>query len=336
MKPDSRVLRSDRLLDQVREVIRYKHYSARTEQAYVYWVRLFVRWHGRGGEMRHPKDMGKTEVKSFLSMLVNQRQVAVSTHNQAMSALLFLYQEVLDMPLPWLADIQRPIRAPRVPCVLTASEVEALLAELHGEVALLARLLYGCGMRLSEGLSLRVCDLDFESQVITVRLAKGGKDRTVMLPRTLAAGLRVQLKVARERWEWDRHEGVIGTAAPEGTTTRNAEPNQQWAKFWVFPAAGVSIDPGTRVKWRSHMYAERLPRAIKMAAALARINKPVTVHSLRHSFATHLLQSGYDIRTVQELLGHSDVRTTMIYTHSVRVAGGGVASPLDALSGLHA
>ncbi len=333
MKPDSSVPRSLRLLDQVREVIRGKHYSARTEQAYLYWMRLYVRWHGRAGSMRHPREMGQVEVKSFLNMLANERQVATSTHNQALSALLFLYREVLGQDLPWLDGLARPKRSKRVPCVLTTVEVTAVFAELRGEVALLARLLYGTGMRLNEGLNLRVRDIDFARQLITVRQGKGDKDRVVMLPQSIAAALTSQLAVARAVWDNDRRNGFGGAVVPDSMTKRQPDAGNQWAWFWLFPAAGLTVDPRTGVQLRDHLYEEKLQRAIKVATAIARIQKPVTVHSLRHSFATHLLQAGTNIRDVQELLGHRDVSTTMIYTHCTTVAGGGVASPLDALTG---
>lgn len=334
MKPDSQVPRALRLLDQVREVIRSKHYSARTEQAYLHWVRLYVRWNGRAGHMRHPAEMGSVEVKAFLTMLAVERQVATSTHSQALSALLFLYREVLGQDLPWLDDLARPKRSKRVPCVLTTAEVAALLAELRGEVALLARLLYGTGMRLNEGLHLRVRDIDFARQVVTVRQGKGDKDRVVMLPQSIAAALTAQLAVARALWDSDRRNGFGGALVSDATAKRQPDAAHQWAWFWLFPAAGLSTDPRTGVQVRDHLYEEKLQRAIKIATAIARIQKPVTVHTLRHSFATHLLQAGSNIRDVQELLGHRDVSTTMIYTHCTAVAGGGVASPLDALTGV--
>jgi integron integrase len=329
MKPDSSMPRTPRLLDQVRDVIRGKHYSARTEQAYLYWVRLYVRWHGRAGPMRHPKDMGQVEVKSFLNMLATERQVATSTHNQALSALLFLYREVLGQDLPWLDGLARPKSSKRVPCVLTRDEVATVLAELCGEVALLARILYGTGMRLNEGLNLRVRDIDFGCQLITVRQGKGDKDRLVMLPQSIAAALRSQLAVARALWDSDRRNGFGGALVPDAMSKKQPDAGHQWAWFWLFPAAGLSIDPRTGVQRRDHLYEEKLQRAIKVAASIARIQKPVTVHTLRHSFATHLLQSGSNIRDVQVLLGHRDVSTTMIYTHCATVAGGDVVSPLD-------
>lgn len=336
MKSDSPIPQPLRLLDQVREVLRYKHYSLRTEQAYLYWIRFFVRWAGRDGAMRHPRSMAADEVRAFLTMLATQRHVSVSTHNQALSALLFLYREVLQINLPWLQDLQRPTRPRRIPSVLTRAEVAALLGALDGEMALLGKLLYGTGMRLMEGLRLRVKDLDFDRQAIIVREAKGGKDRVVMLPQTLAAPLRAQLASARARWEKDRQLATPGVCVPDALASKYPDLGQRWAWFWVFPAPALSVDPRSRVERRHHLFEERLQRAIKLACAAAGIHKPVTVHTLRHSFATHLLQAGTDIRTVQELLGHSDVSTTMIYTHVLKVAAGGTSSPLDALFGPHA
>ena len=322
---------SKRLLEQVSEVIRYKHYSLKTEQAYLYWVRFFVRWHGRDGKMRHPRDMGGAEVTEFLTMLANERRVSVSTHNQALSALLFLYREVLAIDLPWLTEVQRPTRPRRIPSVLTKAEVGALLGALDGEMALLAKLLYGTGMRLMEGLRLRVKDVDFDRQVLVVREAKGGKDRVVMLPRSLHEALKAQVGRARAIWTHDREVGAAGVEVPDALAVKYPDLGRRWGWFWVFPAPKLSVDPRSRTERRHHLFEERLQRAIKLASAAAQIVKPVSVHTLRHSFATHLLQSGTDIRTVQELLGHSDVSTTMIYTHVIKASTGGTASPLEAL-----
>ena len=328
MKPAAfPVLRATRLLDQVRERIRYKHYSLRTEQTYVQWVRLFVKWHG----LRHPRDMAQPEIEAFLGMLANERQVAASTHNQALSALLFLYREVLDIELPWLNDIHRPRSPKRIPSVLTVAEVASLLAALPPDMALVARLLYGTGMRLMEGLRLRVKDLDFDRSAIIVREGKGDKDRVVMLPRTLAGDLRLQVRAARAQWEQDRHAQRGGVEVPHALEAKYPGVGQRWCWFWVFPSQSLSVDPRSGEQRRHHQYEERLQRAIKKAVMQAGIHKPVSVHTLRHSFATHLLQAGKDIRTVQELLGHSDVKTTMIYTHVLKVAAGGTTSPLDAL-----
>ena len=332
-KPVSYIPQSARLLDQLREVLRYKHYSLRTEEAYLYWVKFFVRWHGRNGQVQHPRDMGAAEVQQFLAMLTTQRNVSVSTHNQALSALLFLYREVLGVKLPWLDDVQRPTRPRRIPSVLTVAEVAALLGAMTGVELLLAKLLYGTGMRLMEGLRLRVKDVDFDRHVLIVREAKGNKDRVVMLPRTLVQTLRNQLLHARSVWEQDRQAQRSGVQTPYALEHKYPQVGSTWGWFWLFPSPTFSVDPYSGVERRHHLFEERLQRAVKKAVAQAGICKPVSVHTLRHSFATHLLQSGTDIRTVQELLGHSDVSTTMIYTHVLKVAAGGTASPLDALFG---
>ena len=330
-KPVSYIPQSARLLDQLREVLRYKHYSLRTEEAYLYWVKFFVRWHGRSGQVRHPCDMGAAEIQQLLSMLTTERNVSVSTHNQALSALLFLYREVLGVKLPWLDDVQRPMRPRRIPSVLTVAEVAGLLGAMTGIELLLAKLLYGTGMRLNEGLRLRVKDMDFDQRVLVVRDGKGGKDRVVMLPQSLDAALRSQMAQSRALWELDRQQQRAGVEVPDALATKYPGLGQRWGWFWVFPSPKLSIDPRSRIERRHHLYEERLQRAIKLACAAAQVHKPVSVHTLRHSFATHLLQAGTDIRTVQELLGHSDVSTTMIYTHVLKVAAGGTASPLDAL-----
>ncbi len=331
MKPGIPTLHSVRLLDQLRERIRYLHYSLSTEKAYVHWVRFFIRWHGQGGVMRHPRDMGAAEVESFLTMLATERHVSASTHNQALSALLFLYREVLGVNLPWLDGVSRPAQKRRIPSVLTQDELAALFQFLDGEMALLAKLLYGTGMRLMEGLRLRVKDVDFDRRAIVVREAKGNKDRVVMLPLSLASALRLQVRHARAVWELDRQAGRSGVQTPHALDQKYPKVGQSWGWFWVFPSPVLWVDPASGVERRHHLFEERLQRAIKKAVADAGIAKPVSVHTLRHSFATHLLQSGTDIRTVQELLGHSDVSTTMIYTHVLKVAAGGTASPLDRL-----
>lgn len=321
-------LQATRILGQLRERLRYLHYSLRTEQNYVYWARYFIRFHG----LRHPREMGQAEVEAFLTMLANERQVSASTHRQALSALLFLYKEVVAQDLPWLPQIGRPNGHKRIPTVLSVPEVERLFAFLDGECGLLARLLYGTGMRLMEGLSLRVKDVDFQRQAIVVREGKGAKDRVVMLPQTLREPLRQQLQQARRTWESDRLRGRSGVFMPDALDAKYPRAGRSWPWFWVFPAQRMAVDPRTGVERRHHVYPERLARALKRSVALAGIDKHVSVHTLRHSFATHLLQSGTDIRTVQELLGHSDVSTTMIYTHVLKVAAGGTRSPLDALT----
>ena len=333
MKPGTPPLQSTRLLDQVRERIRYVHYSLKTEKAYLYWIRFFIRWSAtQPGGMRHPRDMGAAEVEAFLSMLANERKVSASTHNQALSAVLFLYREVLGIDLPWLNNIGRPQQTKRIPSVLTKDEVAGLLAFLEGETALLARMLYGTGMRLMEGMRLRVKDVDFVRHTIIVREAKGNKDRVVMLPRTLAPALRLQLLTARALWEQDRQAQRGGVETPHALAAKYPQVGHSWGWFWLFPSPTLSVDPRSGIEQRHHLYEERLQRALKRAVAQAAICKPVSVHTLRHSFATHLLQARTDIRTVQELLGHSDVSTTMIYTHVLKVAAGGTASPLDQLA----
>jgi integron integrase len=336
MKPSNAPLQSIRLLDQVRERIRYMHYSLSTEKTYLHWVKFFVRWHGRNGVMRHPREMAGPEIEAFLTMLATERKVSASTHNQALSAVLFLYREVLGVDLPWLDGINRPANNRRIPSVLTKDEVAGVLANMEGITALLARLLYGTGMRLMEGMRLRIKDVDFDRHVIIVRDAKGGKDRVVMLPRSLAPALRVQMLTARSQWEDDRQAQRGGVETPHALEAKYPQVGRTWGWFWLFPSPTLSVDPRSGVERRHHLYEERLQRALKKAVPLAGIVKPVSVHTLRHSFATHLLQAGTDIRTVQELLGHSDVSTTMVYTHVLKVAAGGTASPLDVLQALAA
>lgn len=322
------VFQSTRLLGQVREQARYLHYSLRTEKAYAYWVRFFVRWHG----LKHPRDMGASEVQGFLTMLANERHVSAATHSQALSALLFLYREVLQVDLPWLQDVARPRYAKRIPSVLTQQEVGSLLRGMEGEAQLIARLLYGTGMRLMEAMRLRVKDVDFDRSAIVVREAKGNKDRVVMLPQSLVTDLRCQLAVARAQWESDRRASHGGVDVPHALEKKYPALGQQWGWFWVFPSPSLSTDPSTGVIRRHHLHEERLQRALRKAVVAGGIHKRVSAHTLRHSFATHLLQAGTDIRTVQELLCHSDVSTTMIYTHVLKVAAAGTASPLDALT----
>jgi integron integrase len=322
------------LLATVRQQVRYMHYSLRTEEAYVYWARAFVQFH----ERRHPATLGRAEVEAFLTWLAAERQVSPSTHQQALSALLFLYQKVLRQDLPWMGEIGRPRGERRLPVVLTAAEVATVLSHLdaHAEQSgvahgLLGRLLYGTGMRLLEALRLRVKDIDFERRAIVVRQGKNAKDRVVMLPAALEEPLRAQLALAHAVWAADRDSGVQGVLVPHALARKYPRAALSWAWHWAFPQARLSVDPrgaGTR---RHHMLETNFQRVFKLALGASAIHKPATPHTLRHCFATHLLQSGYDIRTVQELLGHADVSTTMIYTHVLRMGGGAVRSPLDSL-----
>ncbi len=321
-------LRAVRLLDQVRERIRSLHYSRKTEQAYLLWIKGFIRFHG----IRHPVEMGGPEVEAYLSYLANERRVSISTHRQALSALLFLYTKVLQLNLPWLRELGRPREQKRLPVVLTQQEVAAVLRALDGVNLLLARLLYGTGMRIHEAMQLRVKDVDFGQRALIVREGKGGKDRTLMLPQTLEAALHEQLRQAHALWLQDGEQQRGGVQLPHALARKYPRAGMQWAWFWVFPQGRLSTDPQSGEVRRHHVHEDGFQRAFKRAVQAAGIAKLATPHTLRHCFATHLLASGSDIRTVQELLGHADVATTMIYTHVLKMGGGAVRSPLDALS----
>lgn len=314
-----------RLLDQVKRCIRDKHYSARTEEAYVYWIRWYIRFHNR----RHPIDMGAAEVKQFLSYLTNERSVAVSTHKQALCALLFLYKQVLGIEFPWMEDLHRPTRPPKIPAVLSQSEVATVFEHLSGTYSLVARTLYGTGMRLMECMTLRIKDVDFQRREITVRDGKGGKDRRTVLPLSLINPLNDQIAAARLLYESDRSNQRPGVMLPDALALKYPKAGTHWSWFWVFPADHESMDPRSGMVRRHHLYEQTIQRNIKKALDSARIAKRASTHTLRHSFATHLLESGYDIRTVQELLGHADVSTTMIYLHVLNRGGRGVISPVD-------
>lgn len=320
-------LKAVKVLDQLRERIRYLHYSIRTEETYVKWVGCFIRFHDR----RHPATMGGDEVEEFLSFLANTRHVAASTHKQALSALLFFYGKVLGVDLPWMKEIGRPRTKRRIPVVLSPDEVARILFLLEREHRLFAQLLYGTGMRINEGLQLRVKDVDFGRNTIIVREGKGGKDRAVMLPQRLIPDLREQIARARLLWVADQEAERGGVAMPDALDRKYPRAGASWSWFWVFPQDSHSIDPRSGVVRRHHMYDQTFQRAFKRALSGAGIAKTATPHSLRHSFATAVLQAGYDIRTVQELLGHANVATTMIYTHVLKVGGGGVRSPVDSL-----
>jgi integron integrase len=316
-----------RLLTLVRERIRFHHYALSTEKVYVHWIRFFIRFHG----LRHPETMGGIEVEAFLTHLACERNVSASTHRQALSAILFLYKDVLKIELPWMAEISRPRTQQRLPEVLTVSEVLRTLSLMRGEHATLAKLLYGTGMRILEGMRLRTKDVDFERGAIIVREAKGGKDRVVMLPRSLRDELKQQLRLCHALWKADRAAKLPGVDMPHAISVKYPRAGESWGWHWVFPQAAIATDPRTGVRRRHHAYPQTFRRALTVALRAAGVTKPATAHTLRHSFATHLLQSGANIRTVQTLLGHADVSTTMIYTHVLKIAGGAL-SPLDALN----
>jgi len=309
----------------VRDAIRRRHYSLRTEDTYVHWIKRFIYFSGK----RHPAELGAAEVTAFLNYLARDRDVAASTQNQALSALIFLYREVLATPLPWLDELERVRRPARVPTVLTREETQRLLAQMQGTKWLMASLLYGAGLRLRECLRLRVKDADFGYRQITVRDGKGAKDRVTMLPQSVHEPLKRHLMQVRVLHERDLAAGYGTVELPDALARKYPRAPCEWAWKFVFPSHKLSADPRTGVVRRHHVYENYIIRGVKEAARAARIAKHLSCHTLRHSFATHLLESGYDIRTVQELLGHSDVSTTMIYTHVLNRGAGAVTSPLD-------
>ncbi|MEX2031030.1 MAG: integron integrase [Anaerolineales bacterium] len=316
-----------KLLDRVRHTLRTRHYSLRTEQTYVDWIRRFILFHAK----RHPELMGAAEIEAFLTHLAVDRNVAASTQNQALSAILFLYREVLGMvdvhPSPDTLWARKPRR---LPTVLSPAEVTRLLSAVAPAQRLFCRLLYGSGLRLMEGLRLRIQDLDFDLRQITVRNAKGENDRTTVLPESLIPALQSHLRVVRLMHEQDLALGYAGVHLPHALARKYVAAEKEWIWQYAFPAAALSQDPRSGRTRRHHVDAGAVQRAVRDAARQARIDKHVTPHTLRHCFATHLLSNGYDIRTVQELLGHRDVKTTMIYTHVLQRGGLAVRSPLDA------
>ncbi|MBI3897124.1 MAG: integron integrase [Gammaproteobacteria bacterium] len=328
MEPqDTSMAQAPRLLDQVRGKIRLKHYSIRTEHAYVDWIRRFIFYFNK----QHPSTLGAREVEAFLTHLAVVGKVSASTQNQAKSALLFLYREVLNQELPWLDDVEQAKVSKRLPVVLTQAEVQAVLSRLSGTYWLMASLLYGSGLRLMECVRLRVKDVDFGHKQIIVRDGKGLKDRVTMLPAAVIVSLKQHIEQvhALHRQEIEQGHGTV--YLPYALEKKYPNANREWCWQYVFPATKASTDPRSGVIQRHHVNEQVLQRAIKQAVRDAALAKPATPHTLRHSFATHLLQGGYDIRTVQELLGHSDVSTTMIYTHVLNRGGKGVLSPLDQL-----
>jgi integron integrase len=314
-----------KLLDQVREAIRVRHYSYRTEKQYVAWVRRYIRFHG----LRHPSTLGAVEVTAFLTHLAVERQVAAATQNQALAALLFLYKSVLELDLPWLADVVRSKRPRRLPVVLSRDDVRAVLEHVDGRCRLVASLLYGSGLRLLEALRLRVKDVELDRRQILVRDGKGAKDRVTVLPERLVAPLRVQLGRVRQQHECAISAGYGGVELPMALARKYPRAHLEVGWQYVFPADAPSHDPRTGAWRRHHLHEETVQRHVHAAVRKAGIVKPASCHTLRHSFATHMLDSGCDIRTLQELLGHSSVKTTQIYTHVLNRGGLAVRSPID-------
>ncbi|GAB3754209.1 integron integrase [Lysobacter olei] len=314
-------------MDEVRRRIRVKHYSLRTERVYIAWIRRFILANGK----RHPRDLGQPEIEAFLSHLAVEGQVSASTQNQALAALLFLYREVLAMELPWLDGIVRAKRPQRVPTVLSQQEVAAVLAHLEGRMWLVASLLYGTGMRVLECMRLRVKDVDFARNEITVREGKGAKDRRTVLPQSLAPALEREVVRARALHDEDLRQGFGEVYLPAALARKYPRAARDFGWQYLFPSARRSMDPQSGQERRHHVDPESLARVLRRARMRSGLAKPVTAHTFRHSFATHLLERGYDIRTVQELLGHKDVATTQVYTHVLNRGACGVVSPLDGL-----
>lgn len=314
-----------KLLDQVRAAVRLRHYSIRTEEAYAAWVRRFVVFHNK----RHPKEMGADEIREFLSHLAVEEHVAASTQNVALSALLFLYRDVLQITLPTVEGVERAKRPQRLPSVLTRHEVRRVFAQMSGVHCLMAELLYGAGLRLMECCRLRIKDIDFAYRQITVRDGKGEKDRRTLLPTTLEEPLSLHIAQVKLQHEADVRAGHGEVYLPYALERKYLGAPRAWVWQYVFPAAKLAVDPRSGAVRRHHASEDRLQRAVKEAVHRAALTKPATCHTLRHSFATHLLEANYDIRTIQELLGHKDVSTTMIYTHVLNRGGRGVMSPLD-------
>jgi integron integrase len=315
-----------KLLDRVREQLRLKHYSYRTEEAYLHWIKRYILFHKK----RHPNEMGDEEIRAFLIHLAEKEQVAASTQNQAFSALLFLYRHVLNKELTVDYKSIGATRSKHLPTVLTKEETQKVIDFLNGEYQLMAKLLYGSGLRVTECLRLRVKDLDFEYKTITIYDGKGEKGRVTVLPESLIPFLKVQLGRVKRIYEGDKKAQLPGVSMPSPALARKyPNANREWPWQYLFPASGYSTDPRTGEKLRHHVPPSNIQKAVRQAARRAGMDKPVSPHTFRHCFATHLLQNGYDIRTVQELLGHKDVRTTMIYTHVLQRGGLAVRSPLD-------
>jgi integron integrase len=317
---------SPRLLEQVRDSIRARHMSFRTEKTYLYWIRRFIRFH----KLRHPREMGATEVEAFLTSLAVDNKVAASTQNQALAAVLFLYRDVLQVDLPWLASVIRAKRPLHLPVVMTRAEVQRVLANLTGTEWLIVSLLYGSGMRVTECLQLRIKDVELSRHELLIRDSKGQKDRVTILPDSLVAPLKEHLARVRLLFEADRDAKRPGVALPFALQRKYPHAATSWGWQWIFPASAFCRDPYSGEWVRFHLHPQNVQRSVKLAIRKAGVDKPASTHTFRHCFATHLLEDGYDIRTVQELLGHADVKTTMIYTHVLNRGGRGVRSPLDA------
>ena len=318
---------SKRLFERVREVMRLRHYSKRTEEAYLQWIKRFIYFHNK----RHPRQMGAEEITAYLTYLAVQRQVSASTQNQALNAILFLYRKVLEMDLPWLNDIVRAKRTRHLPVVFSREEVKAILCQFEGTRWLMFSLIYGCGLRELECLRLRVKDIDFHYRQLLVRDGKGNKDRVTMLPAPLVEPMRTHLLRVQQYHEQDLQAGYGCVYLPFALAKKYPNACREWGWQYVFPSKNLARDPNADIYRRHHVHEKTLQKAIKRAIRAAGIIKPGSVHTLRHSFATHLLEDGYDIRTVQELLGHKDVKTTQIYTHVLNRGAGGVRSPLEKL-----
>lgn len=316
-----------KLLDQVRQVIRRRHYSYRTEKAYVHWIKRYIFFHNK----RHPVEMGEAEIARFLSSLASDRHVSASTQNQALNALLFLYREVLSKSIGYVDGVVRAKRPLHLPTVLSRDEVKAILSQLQGVEWLMAAILYGAGLRLMECCRLRVKDVDFSRNEITVRSGKGNKDRYTMLPLAAKEPLIKRLGIAKRQHDLDVEQGIGRVVLPNALDRKYPNAGKEWGWQWIFPATRYYVNEATGVKYKHHLHESVIQKAVKEAAGRAGLSKPATCHSFRHSFATHLLEDGYDIRTVQELLGHKDVSTTMIYTHVLNRGGRGVSSPADRL-----
>lgn len=319
--------RSPRLLDQVRDVLRREHYSISTEKTYIQWIRRYIYFHNK----EHPANLGSSHIEAYLSYLARHKNVSPSTQNQALNGILFLYRKVLKMELPWMNDIVRAKRKKRLPVVFTKSEVKALLSQFDGTKWLIYSLIYGSGFRIMECLRLRVKDIDFHYKEIMIRDGKGGKDRVTLLPEQLIEPLRMHLDRVKELHEQDLKAGFGTVYMPYALERKYPNASGEWGWQYVFPSKNISRDPRSEAMRRHHLDAKNIQRQMKQAIRSAGIIKPGSVHTLRHSFATHMLEDGYDIRTVQELLGHSDVKTTQVYTHVLRKGGLGVRSPLERL-----